>query len=135
MVQVYKVIRDGLANWPATPWGLSMTEPQGFRRFSRYHGRPIEVATACRQALFAAAILFAVVMPATAQVRNRIETVAQDLVRPWALQFLPDGRTLVTERDGRLRLVTRAGKLSVPLAGTVTPRNGARQLTLRCTAA
>lgn len=35
----------------------------------------------------------------------RIETVAQDLEFPWSLAFLPDGRMLVTERPGRLRIV------------------------------
>lgn len=46
-----------------------------------------------------------------------VETVAGGLVHPWALAFLPDGRMLVTERPGRMRIVTRDGKLSAPLAG------------------
>jgi glucose/arabinose dehydrogenase len=45
------------------------------------------------------------------------ETVAEGLVHPWALAFLPDGRILVTERPGRLRIVDRQGKLSQPLGG------------------
>jgi glucose/arabinose dehydrogenase len=45
-----------------------------------------------------------------------VETVAAGLVHPWSLAFLPDGRTLVTERPGRIRIVTRDGKLSLPLA-------------------
>ena len=36
---------------------------------------------------------------------------------PWALAFLPDGKMLVTERPGRLRIVTRDGKISPPVAG------------------
>ena len=46
-----------------------------------------------------------------------VETVANGLVNPWALQFLPDGRLLVTERPGRLRIVARDGKLSEPVEG------------------
>ena len=47
----------------------------------------------------------------------KVETVAGGLVHPWALAFLPDGRMLVSERPGRLRIVTRGGELSAPLAG------------------
>ena len=47
----------------------------------------------------------------------KVETVAGGLAHPWSLAFLPDGRMLVTERPGRMRIVTRAGKLSPQLAG------------------
>src|SRR5213078_777659 len=46
-----------------------------------------------------------------------VQTVAGGLVHPWALAFLPDGRMLVTERPGRMRIVTVEGQLSPPLKG------------------
>src|SRR5687767_4537207 len=47
-----------------------------------------------------------------------VVTVSEGLVNPWGLAFLPDGRMLVTERPGRLRVVTADGKqLSEPVAG------------------
>jgi glucose/arabinose dehydrogenase len=55
--------------------------------------------------------------PASVEGNITTETVASGLVHPWALAFLPDGRILVTERPGRLRIVDRNGRLSEPLAG------------------
>jgi glucose/arabinose dehydrogenase len=49
--------------------------------------------------------------------RFSVVTVASGLDHPWGLQFLPDGRMIVTERAGRLRLVTAKGQLSPPVAG------------------
>ena len=46
-----------------------------------------------------------------------IRTVARGLVNPWALAFLPDGTMLVTERPGRMRIVTSEGQVSPPLKG------------------
>jgi aldose sugar dehydrogenase len=44
-------------------------------------------------------------------------TFVRGLEYPWGLAFLPDGRMLVTERPGRLRVVTMDGQVSPPLQG------------------
>jgi glucose/arabinose dehydrogenase len=46
-----------------------------------------------------------------------VATVAEGLVNPWGMTFLPDGRMLVTEKPGRLRIVGKDGTLSEPVAG------------------
>jgi aldose sugar dehydrogenase len=46
-----------------------------------------------------------------------VVAVAEGLVSPWGMTFLPDGRMLVTEKPGRLRIVAKDGKLSEPVAG------------------
>lgn len=47
----------------------------------------------------------------------RIETVAEGLEHPWSIAFLPDGRMLVTERAGRLRIIEDGRLLAEPVRG------------------
>ncbi len=71
--------------------------------------------------------LLAMSTPLTAQITKapavktrqpvKVETFASGLVHPWGMAFLPDGRLLVTERPGRVRIVGKDGKLSAPLQG------------------
>jgi glucose/arabinose dehydrogenase len=50
----------------------------------------------------------------------KLEVVAKDLETPWGIAFLPDGRLLITERPGRIRIVEK-GKLLPPVSGVPTP--------------
>jgi glucose/arabinose dehydrogenase len=69
-----------------------------------------------------AGLWIAALAPANAQTfpssagELKVETIASGLSHPWSLAFLPDGRMLITERPGRLRIVTRDGALSPPVA-------------------
>lgn len=55
--------------------------------------------------------------PVAAEPAWRAETVAEGLVHPWSLAFLPDGRLLVTERAGRLRVIADGRLLPEPVTG------------------
>ena len=46
-----------------------------------------------------------------------VQTVASGLEHPWSLAFLPGGGILVTERPGRMRIVSTEGEVSRPIAG------------------
>jgi glucose/arabinose dehydrogenase len=80
-----------------------------------------------RAVLAAAALMLAVLAaaPAVAQddIRRsaehdfRIVTVAEGLVNPWSIAFLPGGDVLVTERPGRLRIIRDGTLLPVPVEG------------------
>lgn len=47
----------------------------------------------------------------------RVDTVATGLDHPWGIAQLPDGRWVVTERPGRIRIVDAGGRVSAPLGG------------------
>jgi glucose/arabinose dehydrogenase len=46
-----------------------------------------------------------------------VVTVVEGLQNPWAVAFLPNGKMLITERPGRLRVLGADGKLSAPVTG------------------
>lgn len=81
--------------------------------------------------LLAAALALALAAWLTPKVLRRLDmqglrpiTVAKGLEHPWALAFLPDGRMLVTERPGRMRIVRPDGDMSAPLAGLLPVASG-----------
>ncbi len=47
----------------------------------------------------------------------QISTYATGLNQPWGMTFLPDGRLLVTEKQGNLRIIDRSGAVSTPVMG------------------
>jgi len=55
--------------------------------------------------------------PAPAKLAVKVTDVVRGLEHPWGLAVLPDGRMLVTERPGRLRIAAPDGTLSEPLTG------------------
>jgi len=73
-------------------------------------------------AVIAAGLTMVLALPAasaeslTEDERFTLTPISDELENPWGLAFLPDGRLLVTERPGRLRLVATDGRLSEPLA-------------------
>lgn len=66
--------------------------------------------------LLACLFLFALAPIAVAD-DFRIDTVADGLENPWSLAFLPDGRMLVTERAGRLRIIDNGTLLPEAVSG------------------
>lgn len=122
----------------ALPWALAKGAPLG--RGDRARAAPAErerewapIRLGMKMTVVVAAVvwLLAACSPAPAQPgadgsggvletrqgRVVVERVATGLVNPWGMVFLPDGRMLVTERPGRLRIVEADGTLSEPLTG------------------
>lgn len=63
-------------------------------------------------------LLFVALFAATAAAQtSRFEVVAKGLEHPWAVAFMGDGQMLVTERPGRLRVVSANGALGEPVLG------------------
>ena len=68
-------------------------------------------------ALVFISISFTLATPLAQAQMARAQVVASNLQNPWALAFLPDGRFLVTERPGRLRVIEPNGEVGEPVLG------------------
>jgi len=53
----------------------------------------------------------------TSNVAFDVQVVARGIERPWAVEPLPDGGFLVSEKTGQLRIVSAAGEIGEPIAG------------------
>ncbi len=76
----------------------------------------LQVCSRTMKTLFALALATSLCAGALAQALRPVPVV-RGLQDPWALAFLPDGRMLITERGGAMRLAGADGRLSPPLAG------------------
>ncbi|OJU92099.1 MAG: hypothetical protein BGO13_15875 [Burkholderiales bacterium 66-5] len=62
-------------------------------------------------------VAFCHMVAAQPSTQVRPEVMATDLDHPWAVAFLPEGRFLVTERPGRMRVIEPDGRVHAPLGG------------------
>jgi glucose/arabinose dehydrogenase len=110
--QLVAAIRDGIPNTEMEPFGKALTPEQiwslvtyiktytaGLRPRPEFVENPNGVVLK------------------TEKQTVKVEVVTEGLDTPFAIEFLPDGRMLVTERPGRLRIFAN-GKLSDPVKGT-----------------
>jgi aldose sugar dehydrogenase len=79
-----------------------------------------------RRRLLQSSIAAALAAPAVARAQGllrsnkasyRLVTLSKELEQPWSMAFLPDGRLLITERPGRLRVFTNGRLEPTPVAG------------------
>lgn len=70
-----------------------------------------------RQGVAVAAGVLVGVVGSGAHAQGTPEVVASGLENPWAVAFLPEGRFLVTEKPGRMRVLSATGQRGEPLPG------------------
>lgn len=68
-------------------------------------------------AALSSVFFYSIASAQSTQVKFEVQILASGLNHPWSMAFMPDGQILVTERIGRLRMVSPDGKLSEPIKG------------------
>jgi glucose/arabinose dehydrogenase len=117
--KMFNTIKNGVPNTEMTGFGASITDEQIYQLIQ--HIRTTTGAPYRPRAQFVEAPDGTVIK--SAKQTFKVELVADGLMTPWAIAFLPDGRMLVTERDGRLQIVDK-GKLTLV---TGTPKAHVQQ--------
>ncbi len=111
-------------NGNLAPGGGSKEQSQPLREASAAPGAPVETGPKSVPE-FEPAFPGQTRAPAVKTRRAlQVTEVAGGFNKPWAIAFLPDGRMLVTEKPGRLRIVTPQGRKSEAVSGL--PRVDAR---------
>jgi glucose/arabinose dehydrogenase len=109
---IFKSIHDGYAEKGMPPFKDSLTEPEIWQMVAYLRiqagalkEKPVYVPDPDGQIVRSEKQTF------------KVEVIARNLETPWALGFLPDGRLLITERPGRLRIVENGKMLPEPVRG------------------
>jgi aldose sugar dehydrogenase len=108
-----KVIHDGVQGTEMVPFAATLNEQQIWQlvayirtQAATLKGKPTYVADPDGQVIKSEKQTF------------KIEVVARNIETPWGLAFLPDGRLLITERPGRVRIVENGKLLPDAVKGT-----------------
>lgn len=110
---ISRVIHEGLPGTEMVPFGSSLSEQQIWQlvayirtQAATLKGKPTYVPDPDGQVIKSEKQTF------------KVEILARNIETPWGLAFLPDGRLLVTERPGRIRVIENGKLAPEPVKGT-----------------